>query len=272
MSKMPKLPTNKKNSVMLTITLAVGILFFLILVARFTAKRPARVAPPQRAPLEKWRAEKEELIDVIKKPPQEEVPRHPAARLPLRLVGIFEAGTEKTAYIENLITLQTGHYRIGDKVMDATLIQILSSQVVLLKDGQRIVLTLGGLHDAFGEKGWISEISKDNFVVSRERLNEKARDINDLLAEAIPIPYVKDGQIRGFTVSSLKPKGVINEAGFREGDIVKVINGNKIDSIKKPLEIYQELRGLVDKEEDPKIEIEFERNSKSRTFTYRILK
>lgn len=211
-------------------------------------------------------------IPFVKKVPSKVTSRLPGeGKLPLRLVGIYKHGEEIAAYIENLISFKTGEYKVGDKLLGARVIQIRSGQVALLKGGQRIILTLENPYSWSRSDDWIDSITQDNFVVSRKRLAQKARGINELLQEAIPTPHISGGRIDGFYIRFLKKGGFIHQAGFQEGDIIKSINGQKLDSIKGAISAYESLRNLVRNQEKPIIKIQLQRGDKLNSFTYRIL-
>lgn len=203
---------------------------------------------------------------------KETVPTLPKKEsLPLRLVGIYEHDRKKVACIEDLVRLRTGYYEVGSNVKGATLIQILPGGVVLLKDGRKITLTLDRPYNWARPDEWIDALPREKFVVSRGRLNRKIRGINDLLDEIVVVPNLSNAGIDGFRISSLKENGIINQAGFEKGDVIRGVNGEKLNGLKKPLETYAALRRTVNNEEAPAVEIEFERNNKVHTFTYRIL-
>ncbi|UCC95468.1 MAG: hypothetical protein JSW40_01640 [Candidatus Omnitrophota bacterium] len=192
--------------------------------------------------------------------------------LALRLVGTSGYRKEYIAYIEDLTTFTTGEYRVGDIISEAQIIKISSGKVVLLHDGKRTVLTLeGGGYKFADPDAWIDIISEENFIVSKVKLAQKAQNVNQLLTEAIPVPHISGGKIKGFSLQSLKKDGILSEAGFREGDIIKSVNDEKLDNIKKPLDVYEGLRSLVNQEQDPLIKVEIRRGNKTHTFTYRIL-
>jgi len=210
-------------------------------------------------------AEKSTAKKPISAPPVKE-------SLPIRLVGIYEHANEKVACMEDLEFLKTGYYKIGDNVRGATLIRILSDAAVLFKNGQRIILTLGQSYNWDQPGEWINVLSRDRFVVSRSRLGRKVLDANQLFQELIIVPNVTNAGIDGCYIASLKKDGIISQAGFEKGDIVKSVNGEKLDSLKKPLEIFQSLRRMVKATEGPHVIVEFERNKKPHTFNYKVLR
>ncbi|MCQ9207616.1 MAG: hypothetical protein NG740_07040 [Omnitrophica bacterium] len=201
---------------------------------------------------------------IIPTPPKKE-------SLPLRLVGIYEHDGKKVACIEDLVRLRTGYYAVGSKVRGAALIQILPGGIVLLKDGRKIILTLDRPYNWATPGKWIDMLPRERFIVGRGRLNGKIRGINDLLDEIIVVPNISNAGIDGFRITSLKENGIINQAGFEKGDIIKGVNGERLNGLKKPLKTYAALRRTINNEDAPVVKIELERDNKALTFTYRIL-
>lgn len=274
MGKMFKIAPDKATLFALLAVVIIGAIFFAMFVRYHIMAPQGGVAPFQEASLYKGKMPVEPARGVMEERiPQKTIPGKPDKEsLPLRLVGIYEHQRKKTACIEDMAAYKTGYYRVGDSVKGARLIQILSSQVVLLKGGRKIILSMENPYAWTRPGEWVDHIAQDVFVVSRKRLNRKFHDINQLLNEMVAIPYVSNYGIEGFSIASLKKDGIIQEAGFEEGDIVKSVNGQKITDLKEPLRIYESLRSLVDTEEDPTIKIELQRDSNLRVFTYRILK
>ncbi|MDB4349554.1 hypothetical protein OAA99_01210 [Omnitrophica bacterium] len=194
-----------------------------------------------------------------------------APKIPLRLVGIYELGFDKIACIEDLTLCKTGEYMVGDDIRGARVIQIFADNVVLLKDGRRIILSLGDYSGWNDRDNWIDVVSADCFVVSKRLLREQVQNLNQLLLEIAPVVHVSDGRIDGFVLSRLKEDGIVNQAGFEEQDIIKGVNGQAIDSIKKPFQIYESLLQLAQTEQEPIITIEVERDGEVHTLSYRIL-
>lgn len=193
--------------------------------------------------------------------------------LPLRLVGIiFNQAASIIAHIEDLTLFKAGEYKEGDCVGGAKLVRILEDQVIFLKDGLETVLTLDNTFSWSGPDTWIEAVGEDNFVVSKARLAKKDLAIKELLGEGTHTPYIsEDGEVQGLLISTLKQDGYVNQAGIKEGDIIKSVNGHKVDSKKKPVLIYKSISSLVKKEKNPLIKVELKRNEELRTLKYRLL-
>jgi len=84
------------------------------------------------------------------------------------------------------------------------------------------------------------ELSIDNMVDFREKI---MADPSKLMEIASVRPYSKDGELIGFRVRAGKRRQLFRQLGLRNGDIVKQVNGMKLDSPEKGIMLMSELSG-----------------------------
>jgi len=89
--------------------------------------------------------------------------------------------------------------------------------------------------------------SDDEYVqtVSRYQVNQAVhQNLNNMLAAVQPSPVVRNGNIIGFAIQSLegRPGDLARAIGFMEGDIIRRVNGHKIDSLDKAYSLWEKLR------------------------------
>lgn len=190
--------------------------------------------------------------------------------LPLRFVGTLKKKDDILAYIEDIRTSNIGEYRVGERILGATVIKIDFDAVALLKDQRKIILTLNKPFYWPDPQVWIRPIANDSFVVSESHLKSKAKGINHILGEVVALPHIENGKIKGFLINSLKKDGFISQAGFKKGDIITKINGFELDGVKKPLEIYSKLRQLLREKTASIVKVELKRDNTSFIYTYHI--
>lgn len=82
--------------------------------------------------------------------------------------------------------------------------------------------------------------STDNMTKFRENM---MADPSKLMEIANAQPYSKDGELIGFRVRAGKRRQVFRQLGLRNGDIVKEVNGVKLDSTQKGMMLMGELSG-----------------------------
>ena len=183
-------------------------------------------------------------------------------KLPFGLLGtIVESDSTKSiAVIQNVDSKKQGVYKIADKILGYEVIKIKRGKVSLLKDGKVLTLEL----PLGSEVVPIAIVSSNERIINRNALAKKIPDLNTALTQAIPIPYIESGKIMGLKIAKPKDKALLEMAGLKEGDIATKINGERIGSMQKALELYRKLKN------QDKIDLEIKRGIITKTLTYHI--
>lgn len=85
----------------------------------------------------------------------------------------------------------------------------------------------------------VKEISKNNYQIQRNVLNQALKDPKKLSTGATLVPNFKNGKRNGIKLLSVSPNSVYNNLGLKRGDIVTRINGTSIRSQAHALEMLQ---------------------------------
>lgn len=165
---------------------------------------------------------------------------------------------ESIAVIRETESLRQRVCKVEDKVLGYQIVEILRGRVVLLKEGKRYFLNLpdGGNADL------VTVISSDKRIINRRVLAQEIKDINNILRQVLPVPYIDSGKIKGIKLAKIKNKDLAQKAGIKEGDIITKVNGYKLDSVRKPFSIYYYLRN------EDLIELEINRAGQAKTMFY----
>ena len=157
--------------------------------------------------------------------------------LPLKLLAtvIDQDFNQSSCVIMNLETKQQANYKTLDSVFGYQIIKIIRGTVKMLKDGKIYVLDF-----PLGNEN-VPEYD-ESINIKRQAVIERISDPSTLLTEAKPMPYVKAGKIQGFKIPALKDKTLLKMAGLAEGDIATKINGEKLDSIPKAIQLYNKYK------------------------------
>ncbi len=180
----------------------------------------------------------------------------------LELLGtVIETDPAKSiAVIKNLHSKTQGTYKVADKILGYQIVNILRGRVTLLKDGKISFLDFP-LGSEFNS---ITIVSSDKRIINREAFIKKIPDLNTLMQQGEIIPYIKSGKIIGLRITKIKDKTFAMMSGLMAGDIVTSVNGQQLNSLHKPLEIYNSIRG------QERVDIEIKRDDKSENLTYYI--
>ncbi len=194
----------------------------------------------------------------------------------LKLLGTVTGGTDNAyAVIEDIKKHKQGLYRAGDTIQKAEIKMILRKKVVLSINGKDEILLMGEdknkkkRSSPFSEKMELfrpGERSDYNETVSidREKINESLKNINQLMSQVKVRPHFKDGKPDGLLLSHVRANSIFKEMGLRNGDIVKGVNGNEIQSVDDALKFYESLKS------SSSVEVQLERHGEPLTIGYQI--
>lgn len=181
-------------------------------------------------------------------------------RYPFKLLGtILESDSRGSiAIIKDINSKKQCNYRVGDKISDYQIAKITRGAVTLLKNGKIFLLDfpLGS------EAEPVITVSAEERIVNLASLTEKISDLNMVMSHALVIPHIESGKIKGFKIMQVKNNSLVKLTGLKEGDIITKINGQSLDSLRKPIEMYQHLRN------QEKIDLEITRGRDIKNLIY----
>lgn len=111
----------------------------------------------------------------------------------------------------------------------------------------------------------IPEFTEPVFVNLNTALTEIRND-KELFKKVNVIPKLNEGKVDGFQVNNLPPDSLPYKYGFRDGDIVRRVNGVLIDSISKGFSVYNQ----IIKEGTELVTVEVIRNNSPIVLTFRL--
>lgn len=105
-------------------------------------------------------------------------------------------------------------------------------------------LSFSGAGPAGGSTiGDVFQKAPNRFEMKRSDVNKYLADLPSLLQQAAMAPVRgPGGEIEGFKFLSIQPGSIYTQLGFQNGDVIKSVNGEKIDSPAKAMELFQALK------------------------------
>jgi general secretion pathway protein C len=194
-------------------------------------------------------------------------PAKPVVRNPLNLVGTFIVdGEAATAIIEEPKKKVQEVFAIGEMVFDeAKLLEIKSDRVIIERGGAREELVLdeaspgGGASAGSGEfKDGVAIVSDNEVHVQEAELDKALENLPLLLTQARAVPYFKDGKSVGLRLFAVKQGSLFERLGFKNGDILKAINGSPMGDLSQAIKLFETLK----QERSINVQLERERNDK----------
>jgi len=164
---------------------------------------------------------------------------------------------------------QPGVFKLMKDVYGFKITGIEPSKIYLSKNSEKYTLNLfdkkeiapagkpsGGEEPSGG-------IQKKN--ISRAEMQQKVmNDIDNAMQGIQAGPFRVNGQIEGFQIIRIRPYNILYEYGIRSGDIIKRINGKKVDSTEKLFNMWQGIK------KESKMTIDVDRNGQVVTFELNI--
>jgi general secretion pathway protein C len=265
-----------------------------------TARPQARLAPIETVtPLNNEKFAKLTGLTWPKPEPLVQEPSTPAvdpnaapvkSSLRVKLLGTLLAGLPEwsIASIQDVVTLKTNTYMIGDKVQGAEVVEIERARVIVINNSRReyidntagdgavaaiatppaVVATAAGTGSNYPPStalgNGIKATSENEYEVPKAEIDKTLSNLNDVAMQARIVPAFKDGVAQGFKLFSIRPDSIYTKIGIQNGDVIKRINGYDLNSPEKALEIYSKLK------EANRIDIEVDRNGASVRKTYNV--
>ncbi|MFQ5901017.1 MAG: hypothetical protein ACE5IH_05615 [Thermodesulfobacteriota bacterium] len=84
-----------------------------------------------------------------------------------------------------------------------------------------------------------SELTRN---LNRREVEVALEDLNKVMTQARIIPYMVKGETKGYRVFSIRPGSIYTKVGLKNGDVMQVINGVKLDSPEKAYQLFQQLK------------------------------
>ncbi len=199
-------------------------------------------------------------------------------QLNLKLWGtILHEADQSYAVIEDTKKRKQGLYRVGDKVENASIKMILRKKVVLNVSEKDEILLMDADKGKTGASSqptaqrdmpepYEEMVPSDEGAVNldRDRINDALKNINQLMSQVKVRPHFQDGKPNGLILSHIQQNSIFSEMGLQNGDIVKGVNGNMIESVDDALKFYENLRA------SPSVELQIQRQGEEMNIVYQI--
>jgi general secretion pathway protein C len=116
--------------------------------------------------------------------------------------------------------------------------------------------------------GRIKQVGENSFVIQKTAIDETLANMNSIITQARLIPnFVGEGETRtvdGFRIYRIQQGSIFSSLGLQNGDVIKSINGDKMDSVEKGLQLLQSLKN------ETKFNLDIERQSKPVNYKYEV--
>ena len=108
------------------------------------------------------------------------------------------------------------------------------------------------------------QLNTNTWQVKRSDMIEASSNMNTILKNVRLIPHFSGDKASGYFLTNIKKGSLVEQAGFKNGDVVSKINGNSLSDLSSIVSIY----GAITK--NTEIDVEIKRNGKVINQKYRI--
>ena len=214
----------------------------------------------------------------------------PETTLELELLGtVAQSGSDPGfAIIRDKKKRTEDTYTVGDFIVsDAKVEEIRAREVVISRAGKRetLLMTFSDKRPSrpldFGRGPFTSprprassargsgeaiRVVNDNlrYINRQELMQEANQNLGSLLSQFRTSPNIVDNKSSGIRVDTIGSDPISTRAGIKTGDIVKSVNGVRVNSLNGIIEQAERFRNA------PEIRVVIERNGRHRTLVYKI--
>jgi general secretion pathway protein C len=107
-------------------------------------------------------------------------------------------------------------------------------------------------------------VGRGSYIVDQARLQQMIANPGQMMTDARLRPNASAGKQEGFALSEVKPNGIYQSLGLRDGDVLLKINEYDISNPERALQAFTALKGL------DRVQIDLIRSGAKMTMTYQI--
>mgnify|MGYP006289965903 CR=1 FL=1 len=101
----------------------------------------------------------------------------------------------------------------------------------------------------------VANVAVDNISEGVERLGDKVKissvlrdtltgqQLSRVLVQAAAVPYYEDGMLSGFQLLAIDAGSIYDKVGFKDGDIVTSVNGQKLSDVGRTIQLLHSMKG-----------------------------
>ncbi len=179
----------------------------------------------------------------------------------LKLVGTLSGGPEPAAFIRPEGADSIAILYLGDWIGPERLLAVEANSILLEGPGgsRRIEVSQSV------ERGVSASLTRTADTITQIRradIRAAYGSAEEILAGARPIPEIKNGQVVGFRMAQLDANSLFARMGIMQNDIIKSVNGYRIQSHEEGIAAFNRLKGASE------VLLEVERNGTTQNIGY----
>ncbi|MBI4687143.1 MAG: PDZ domain-containing protein [Nitrospirae bacterium] len=110
----------------------------------------------------------------------------------------------------------------------------------------------------------IRKIRDNEYLIDQRGVQSALNNPEQILKDARLLPNIRDGKQEGFNISEVKPGGLYDSMGLRNGDTLLKVNGLEMSTPEHAMQAMSALRGM------DRVTLDIIRDNSKTTMTYQI--
>ncbi len=162
-------------------------------------------------------------------------------------------------------------FKIGDTVHAMGVLQrVEKDKVVLFSGGRAIEAPIidavppadSGAPQGGPSTPFARNTGEGSYIVDQRRVRQALDRPGQIMTDARLLPNTVEGKQQGFSISEIKPDGIYQSLGLRNGDVLLRINDFNISSTENALQAFMALKGM------DRVSLDIIRSGNKMTMTY----
>lgn len=116
-------------------------------------------------------------------------------------------------------------------------------EYVDIKEDAKLQFNAGMKVSGPKQNGEVLQRSETEFELKQADVNRLTNNLPELLQQARAVPVLgAGGQVEGFNLVDIQPGSIYEKLGLKKNDVIKSVNGEKVDYPGKAMDMYNALR------------------------------
>lgn len=176
--------------------------------------------------------------------------------------AIFEDKSQSTPFKQEV-------FAYGKNVYDYGILTRIEKGWVELKRGTNIyTIPITDMRvteiESKTQSTFIQKVGEKEYILNQRKVQEALNTPEQILTDARLLPNIRDSRQEGFTLSEVRPGGLYDSLGLRNGDVLLKINRLEISSPDVAMQAMSALKGM------DMVNLDIIRNGEKMTMTYQI--
>lgn len=166
-------------------------------------------------------------------------------------------------------------FRIGDSVFGLGILNNVEKDKIFIGAGENSmeipladIVSVREIRKTYRPKtissGFSRKLSDGMYSIDQRKIQQAIANPKELMTDARLLPNIIDGRQQGFVMNEIKPGGIYESLGLRNGDVLLRINEFDISNPEYALQAFTALRGME------RVQLDILRNGSRMSLTYQI--